>query len=63
MASHNWLGIVGTMLALIALYLILEHAGGAAQVIGTLSAGTMAIFGTLQGRTVTAYGQTVGAST
>lgn len=62
MASHNWLGIVGTMLALIALYLILEHSAGAAQVIGTIGAGTMAIFGTLQGRSVTAYGESVGAS-
>jgi hypothetical protein len=59
MPSHNWLGIVGTMLALIALYLILQNAGGAAQVIGTIGAGTMAIFGTLQGRNVTAYNETV----
>ena len=61
--AHNWLGIVGTMLALIALYLLLEHATGAASVISSLGAGTMAIFGTLQGRQVSAYGSSVGAST
>ncbi len=60
MASRNWVGIVGTMLALIALYLILEHAAGATSVLSTLAAGTMTVFGTLQGRPVTAYGTQIG---
>lgn len=59
--ARNWLGIVGVMLTLIALYLVLEHAAGAAQVLGTLGAGTMAIFGTLQGRSVQAYGESITA--
>lgn len=61
MAAHNWLGIVGVMLALIALYLVLEHATGAAGLIGALAAGGMSIFGTLQGRPVSAYGAQVAA--
>lgn len=59
--ARNWLGIVGLMLALIALYLVLEHATGAAGILGALGAGTMAIFGTLQGRSVTAYGESIAA--
>lgn len=59
--ARNWLGVVGVMLALIALYLVLEHATGAAGLIGALGAGTMAIFGTLQGRAVNAYNMSVAA--
>ena len=57
--ARNWLGVVGVMLALIALYLVLEHATGAAGLIGALGAGTMAVFGTLQGRSVSAYNETI----
>lgn len=53
--SRIW-KLVATMLALIALYLVLEHFAGATSVISTLAAGTMSIFGTLQGRNVSAYG-------
>lgn len=57
--ARNFLGIVGVMLALVALYLVLEHATGAAGLLGALAAGGMAIFGTLQGRTVNAYSEQI----
>ncbi|HZU18296.1 MAG TPA: hypothetical protein VFD01_17050 [Candidatus Dormibacteraeota bacterium] len=60
---RGWTRWVMVALSLIALYLLLEHAAQAAQVISTIGAGTMALFGTLQGRNVTAYGETIGAST
>ncbi len=50
------LGVIGIMLGLIALYLILEKAGGASQLLSTLATGGMAIFGTLQGRNVSGGG-------
>lgn len=59
----KFLKIVGLMLGLIALYLVLEHFAGAADVISSLAAGGMAIFGTLQGRSVSAYGSSVAAQT
>lgn len=53
---RSLLGVVGVMLLLVALYLVLEKAGGASQVIGTLAAGGLSIFSALQGRNVNAYG-------
>ena len=43
-------GALGVMLALVALFLLLDKAGGAAQVIRAISAGGVDIFKTLQGR-------------
>jgi len=63
MRPRGVLGVIGVMLALVALYLLLEHAGGASQIFSTLAASGMALFGTLQGRTTSAYGMTVGAPT
>jgi hypothetical protein len=45
--------VVGVCLFLIALYLVLENAGGASSVLSTLFAGTSQTFGILQGRNVT----------
>lgn len=52
-------GVIGVVLALIALYLVLEKAGGASQVIGSLAGAAMTGIGTLQGRNVSAYSNTV----
>lgn len=49
---RNLLALLGTMLFLIALYLVLEKAGGASQVFGALANGGLALIGGLQGRTV-----------
>lgn len=54
------LGVIGVVLALIALYLILEKAGGATQVLGSLASGSIGLIGTLQGRNVGAGGVSVG---
>lgn len=43
-------GLAATSLSLIALYLVLVHAGGARRIIEALSAGTKDIYRTLQGR-------------
>jgi hypothetical protein len=43
-------GAVGVMLFLVALFLVLDKAGGAAQVIRAVAAGGVDIFRTLQGR-------------
>lgn len=43
-------GAIGVMLFLIALFLILDKAGGAASVIRAVSSGGVDIFKTLQGR-------------
>lgn len=47
--SGLW-GALGVALTLIALYLVLEHGGGASQVFGAFASGTSKIFSTLQGR-------------
>ena len=52
-SPRNVLGLVGVMLFLIALYLVLEKAGGASQVFGALAGGALSVFGVLQGRNVT----------
>lgn len=43
-------GLAATGLSLVALYLVLVHAGGARRIITALSAGTADIYKTLQGR-------------
>ncbi|HUC37033.1 MAG TPA: hypothetical protein VMR97_07915 [Acidimicrobiales bacterium] len=60
MARTGWLGALGIMLSLIALFLVLEYAGGATGIIGALASGAAGVFGTLQGRTVSIGGTTVG---
>lgn len=47
---RNTWGAIGVMLALIALYLVLEHAGGASQVIGAFGSFGTNLARTLQGR-------------
>lgn len=47
--KSTW-GAVGVMLALIALYLLLEHAGGASQIMGSLSGFGVNMGRMLQGR-------------
>jgi hypothetical protein len=49
---RSFLGVIGVMLFLVALYLVLEYATGASGVIAALSAAGVQIFGTLQGRSV-----------
>ncbi|HET9691001.1 MAG TPA: hypothetical protein VFP61_07595 [Acidimicrobiales bacterium] len=53
------LGLVGTMLALIALYLLLEKASGATSILGALASGSLGVFGVLQGRNVSSNGTSV----
>lgn len=53
------LGVIGVILALIALYLLLEKAGGATQLLGAVASGSLGVIGTLQGRTVTYNGASV----
>jgi len=48
--GNKALGLIGTSLGLIALYLILENAGGAGQVINALSGGYVSAVKVLQGR-------------
>lgn len=43
-------GLVGTMLMLIALYLVLRFGANATKVIGSIATGTSKVFKTLQGR-------------
>lgn len=43
-------GIVGTMLLLIALYLVLKFGANASKVIGSIATGAARVFKTLQGR-------------
>lgn len=56
------LGVIGVILALIALYLILEKAGGATNILASLASGSIALVGTLQGRTVSGGGYTIGGA-
>lgn len=58
---RSWLGALGIMLALIALFLVLEYAGGATALVGALATGASQVFGTLQGRAVSGGGVSVGA--
>lgn len=53
------LGVVGVILALVALYLLLEKAGGATQILGALATGSLSTIGVLQGRNVSASGVSV----
>ncbi|HET9059165.1 MAG TPA: hypothetical protein VFN61_04530 [Acidimicrobiales bacterium] len=48
--------VVGVVLFLIALYLVLEHFGGASALLSTLFNGSTLLAGTLQGRKVTGGG-------
>jgi hypothetical protein len=43
-------GLVSTMLALIALYLVLRFGGNASKVIGSIATGASRVFKTLQAR-------------
>lgn len=43
-------GAVGTMLSLVALYLVLVNAAGATKIFNALSGGSVKVFRTLQGR-------------
>lgn len=53
------LGVIGVILALIALYLILEKAGGATSVLGSIASGSIGLVGVLQGRNVSGGGYSV----
>jgi hypothetical protein len=53
------LGVIGVVLALIALYLILEHATGATSILGSLAGGSLATIGVLQGRNVSGGGYSI----
>lgn len=44
------LGVIGAIFALIAIYLILVHFGGADSLLKTLSTGSIGLITTLQGR-------------
>lgn len=44
------LGLFGTSLSLVGLYLLLRNAGGATQILRALGSGSVDIFRTLQGR-------------
>lgn len=44
-------GALGTMLSLIALYLLLSNSTGFTKAVGGVSRGLVALFATLQGRT------------
>jgi hypothetical protein len=57
--SGIW-SMVGVAMALIALYLILEHVLGATDILGSLFSGAVAGAGVLQGRSVRIGGVTVG---
>lgn len=46
----NLLAVIGTMLALIALYLVLVHFMGAEKILTALSSGAVSLATTLQGR-------------
>ncbi len=46
------LGVIGVMLALIALYLLLEKASGATSILGALASSALQLTGALQGRNV-----------
>jgi hypothetical protein len=41
---------LGVMLFLVAMYLVLQHAGGATQIIASIASAGKMTFGTLQGR-------------
>lgn len=56
------IGVIGVILALIALYLILERAGGATQVLGSIASGSIGLVGALQGRNVAGNGVSVSGS-
>lgn len=53
------LGVIGVVLALVALYLVLEKATGATNILGALASGGIGFVGTLQGRTVSGGGYSV----
>lgn len=53
------LGVIGVVLALIALYLLLEKAGGATQVLGSIASGSVGLVGALQARNVSIGGVSV----
>lgn len=44
------IGLFGTALSLVALYLVLRNAGGATSILRALGSGSVDIFRTLQGR-------------
>ncbi len=52
--------VVGTILFLVALYLVLENSLGSSAILGKLFSGSTALIGTLQGRPVSGAGVTVG---
>lgn len=58
-SPRGLIGVIGVILALIALYLILEKAGGATQVLSSLASGSIGLVGALQGRSVSGGGYTV----
>lgn len=51
---QGFFGAIGVAFSLIALYLVLTRAAGAAEVLDALSRAGVRIFGTLQGRDVRA---------
>lgn len=53
------LGVIGVILALVALYLILEKGANATSILGALTSGSIGLVGTLQGRSVSSGGTSV----
>lgn len=53
------LGVIGVILALVALYLILEKGANATSILGALTSGSIATIGVLQGRSVSGQGFSV----
>lgn len=51
-SPRSVLAVVGTMLALIALYLLLEWGTNTTQILGSLAGGAIGTIGALQGRNV-----------
>jgi len=50
--SGRVFGALGTMLGLVALYLVLSFSGGFAAIVKSISKGLVSVFATLQGRDV-----------
>lgn len=53
------LGVIGVILALVALYLILEKGTNATAILGALTSGSIATIGVLQGRSVSGSGYSI----
>lgn len=58
-SPRGLIGVIGVILALIALYLILEKGGQATKVLGSLASGSIGLVGALQGRNVSGGGYSI----